>query len=214
MCKYRVTYHSHHRNFSAVCMRTLIFVAIRPLNRQQQRHAAGTRRAESAGAPPPKPPPLPPPGLEVTVAMRRRGSRRGNVETSRNRRIPGSGGGGSRPPRQPRWDRHPLVLLSGGWSGPGCGTGRLQRSHSASCPGLGSCISLGRERPLAALSLCNPFSPASGPIIVLHGDGRLVRRLGRPLQAPCCDAHRAVLCHCPEVAVISSETGKKISHLC
>lgn len=93
MCKYRVTYHSHHRNFSAVCMRTLIFVAIRPLNRQQQRHAAGTRRAESAGAPPRKPPPLPPPGLAVTVAMRRRGSHRGNVETSRNRRIPGSGGG-------------------------------------------------------------------------------------------------------------------------
>lgn len=218
MCKYRVTYHSHHRNFSAVCMRTLIFVAIRPLNRQQQRHGrwypeGGECGCSAAHAAPPAPPPLPPrPGSDGGHAQARLTSRerRDQQESPHT----GEGGRGSRPPRQPRWDRHPLVLLSGGWSGPGCGTGRLQRSHSASCPGLGSCISLGRERPLAALSLCNPFSPASGPIIVLHGDGRLVRRLGRPLQAPCCDAHRAVLCHCPEVAVISSETGKKISHLC
>lgn len=97
MCKYRVTYHSHHRNFSAVCMRTLIFVAIRPLNRQQQRHGrwypeGGECGCSAAHAAPPAPPPSPP-GLAVTVAMRRRGSRRGNVETSRNRRIPGSGGG-------------------------------------------------------------------------------------------------------------------------
>lgn len=62
MCKYRVTYHSHHRNFSAVCMRTLIFVAIRPLNRQQQRHGrwypeGGERGCSAAHAAPPAPPP-------------------------------------------------------------------------------------------------------------------------------------------------------------
>lgn len=84
MCKYRVTYHSHHRNFSAVCMRTLIFVAIRPLNRQQQRHGrwypeGGERGCSAAHAAPPARPPLPP----------RPGSDRGHAQarlTSRERR--------------------------------------------------------------------------------------------------------------------------------
>lgn len=81
MCKYRVTYHSHHRNFSAVCMRTLIFVAIRPLNRQQQRHGrwypeGGERGCSTAHAAPPAPPPLPPrPGSDGGHAQARLTSR-------------------------------------------------------------------------------------------------------------------------------------------